>query len=95
MLKLLQEDGYTKKESVDIAYRSLMEKRQFFPLVGPKEEDSGSNKAIFRNSGGQFRYTSTVPIVESICKGETLDCTEEESSPFRRINGTCNNLGGK
>jgi hypothetical protein len=95
MLKLLQEDGHSKEESVDLAYRSLMEERQFLSVFGPKEEDSVSKKPIFRNSGGQFRYTPTVPIVESICKGKPLICTDESSNPFRRINGTCNNVGGK
>ena len=90
LLKLLQEDGYSKMESVDIAYRSLVEKRQFFPIVGPQEEESGSKKQIFRNPGGQY-----IPAVVSICNGEPLKCTDEASNPFRRINGTCNNVGGK
>merc|ERR1719167_949387 len=43
--------------------------------------------------GGQ-QGTPPVMIVENNCLGELPDCSGESNNPFRRIDGTCNNLGG-
>ena len=94
LVQLLKEDGHSLNDSVNIAYSSLTEKRQFKPFFGPQEEVTGSKGQFFRTAGGQSRYTPTVPIIESICKGEPLNCANEKLNPFRRINGTCNNVGG-
>ena len=46
-----------------------------------------------KHPGGQ-PHVPPVTVVEDICIGLLPDCTGELNNPFRRINGTCNNVAG-
>ena len=96
-VEILQEDGFSLDDAITIASKSVQQatrlSRRFGPNVGPVLPSS--EKKLSRQPGGQSQYASTIPIIESICKGTPMDCTNELSNPFRRINGTCNNIGGK
>ena len=100
VVEILKNDGTPLDEAAKLAHESIVKTRQFLPLPGqggPGKDTSNpvdSEKVLFRKPGGQSQYSSTIPIVESICKGTPIDCRDELYNPFRRINGTCNNLGG-
>ena len=79
--ELLENDGFSQDEAINMAYKSLIEIR------------SGSQRKKGHHAGGQ-PGTPPVRVVEDVCLGALPDCTGESNNPFRRINGTCNNLGG-
>jgi len=79
--ELLENDGMSKDEAIDVAYKALVQAR------------SNHRRSKKGHPGGQSG-TPPVTIVEDACLGELPDCTGESSNPFRRIDGTCNNLGG-
>ena len=79
--ELLEKEGFSKDEAIDMAYKSLIQTRR-----GPQHKKKG-------HAGGQSGSTHPVTIVEDVCLGSLPDCTGESNNPFRRINGTCNNLG--
>ena len=96
-VEILRNDGFSLDDAIAISSKSLNEAsrltRQFGPKVGPVLPSS--EQRLSRQPGGQSQYASTIPIIESICKGKPMDCTNESDNPFRRINGTCNNIGSK
>ena len=79
--ELLKKDGLSTDDAIQVAYQALVESRR----------SSGRKKK--GNPGGQ-PGTPPVMIVENNCLGDLPDCTGESNNPFRRIDGTCNNLGG-
>ena len=79
--ELLKKDGISQDEAIQVAYRALIESRR----SGGKRKKG--------HPGGQSG-TPPVTIVEDQCLGELPDCSGELNNPFRRIDGTCNNLGG-
>ena len=78
--QLLEKDGIPAKMATETAYNSLRE-------VGREQT---------RKYGCPGSQPSVMPvlIVEELCNGSLPNCTGESNNPFRRINGTCNNLGG-
>ena len=76
--ELLKKDGMSQDDAIKIAYQALIESRR-----GRKKKG---------HPGGQ-PGTPPVTIVEDSCLGELPDCSGESSNPFRRIDGTCNNVG--
>ena len=79
--ELLKKDGLSTDDAIQVAYQALVESRR----------SNGRKKK--GNPGGQ-PGTPPVMIVENNCLGELPDCSGESNNPFRRIDGTCNNLGG-
>ena len=99
-VEILQNDGFSLDDAITIGRKSLYEatrsKPQFDPVIGPVlPKVPFTEQKLSRKPGGQSKYASTIPIIESICKGKPMDCTNESNNPFRRINGTCNNIGSK
>ena len=79
--ELLKKDGISQDDAIKLAYQALVK----------SSRSSGRKKK--GHPGGQ-KGTPPVTIVEDQCLGETPDCRGESNNPFRRIDGTCNNLGG-
>ena len=99
-VEILQNDGFSLGDAITIGRKSLYEatrsKPQLDPVIGPDlPKVPFTEQKLSRKPGGQSKYASTIPIIESICKGKPMDCTNESNNPFRRINGTCNNVGSK
>ena len=78
--QLLEKDGISENKATEVAYDSLIEVRR-----GDRKKHG--------HPGGQ-PDVPPVAIVEDICLGSLPDCTGESINPFRRIDGTCNNVGG-
>ena len=78
--KMLEDDGISSEAAKKKAYEALIETR------------SSRRRRRKGHAGGQ-PGTPPVTIVEDICLGDLPDCTGESRNPFRRIDGTCNNLG--
>ena len=79
--ELLQKEGMSKDKAIKVAYEALIATRR----------NHGRKKK--GHAGGQ-PGTLPVTIVEDSCLGELPDCAGESNNPFRRIDGTCNNVGG-
>ena len=79
--ELLEKEGMTKDKAIEVAYEALINTR------------SDHQRKKMGHPGGQ-PGTPPVTIVEDSCLGELPDCTGESNNPFRRIDGTCNNVGG-
>ena len=96
-VEILRKDGFSLDDAITIGSKSLHEATQLSQPFGPKVRPvlPSSEEKLSRQPGGQSQYASTIPIIESICKGTPMDCTNESNNPFRRINGTCNNIGSK
>ena len=79
--QLLEKDGLSREKAIEVAYEALIKTR------------SDHRRKKKGHAGGQ-PGTPPVTIVEDSCLGMLPDCTGESKNPFRRIDGTCNNLGG-
>ena len=89
----LENSGYSKNDSVQIAYKSVTDTRRIDEILSHSNDNHG--ELVFKRPGGQNNAVAPIPILQNACSENEPSCTGESNNPFRKINGQCNNLGGK
>ena len=81
--QILENEGHSEDKATAMAYNSLIQSRE-------------QDHIIKYTGSGETPGSSPIAIVEDMCLETllgTLNCTEDEFNPFRRLNGMCNNVG--